>query len=303
VAAGDLINMGLRLPQFEFNGILYGQTEATAILVETATGFDDLPDLRIRDLTREDTHGSVPYPHFMDVRVLSMKASVLSDYGLSVETIIRAIKSSTVPQNQETRLVFAMPGYSDKRYCLAKCSKRVIPSDYDRALGRAIASIEWRATDPHFYSLTQQSVTQQIPNGSFTETMTVTPGGTTDTPPIFTVTGPATNVRIGISSQVPANDGTRYDNRQTTVNGTTTAYAVIAVDINLATGDTLVIDRVAKTMVYTPFGGAPANAYGNLRYDNRWWSLLPGTNVITFSVGGAAGTGAKLQVTWNDAWA
>lgn len=288
MAIGDLINPALPLPQYEFNGLMFGQHATTGIVVEQVTGLHDLPPIKDNDLARDDADGSVPYIHRMQPRVIAMKMYVDGDTvpaGQTVESVLDTIKNATQPQSYETPFVFMRPGYTEKRVAYGRCTARSFPSDNALAHGLAVGAFQWKCTDPKIYSLATYSATSSIPNGASSVYFTIpTVGGGTATDFTLDASGFAVGVGAIMYTQDPLPDGRTFFG----------AMAATGTLNNVA--DHYTFDTKARTLAYD---GATAN--GSLDKQTSWMRMTPGSNTLYIYRTSTTGV-MNFTVTWQRAW-
>jgi hypothetical protein len=151
------------------------------------------------------------------------------------------------------------------------------------------------AADPRVYSATLHSQTVNASgtggSGGFSFPMTfnlgfgaavvtgqtfVTNSGSTESWPIYTITGPGTNPSI--------------------YNATTNKTLAFIYSLNA--GETLVVDTLNRTV----FLNGTASRYSALDFTNsKWGGLVPGVNDVRLQFF-SFGTGASIRVDWRDAW-
>jgi hypothetical protein len=130
--------------------------------------------------------------------------------------------------------------------------------------------------DPRIYS---QALNSQETTGASPLLNTITNAGNYETPPILTVTGPATNVQL-------KNDTTGETLFTTASPG---AGVLLVIDFGLTNGQ--------RTSLL-----AGVDNYSTITYPtSAWWKLAPGSNTIRLTATGTTGA-TKLKVEWRDAW-
>lgn len=139
----------------------------------------------------------------------------------------------------------------------------------------ALLAEDWR----RFTQATTTNTDLQLTGSGTSDTATVTlpsaANGGAETPPVFTIDGPAINPKI-----TNADDGGKF----VLYAGTVTA------------GQTLVIDVGAGTVLLDG-----ADAMDNLDPTTRWWSLQPGANDLTYARTSGTGT-STCQIDYREAY-
>lgn len=277
MAAGDLITADY---QYEFRNLLFGAQ--TDLITERVTGLLAM-GARDTDQDRQNDHGSFPGMMVMGKRIIQFDMKVTGSPGTDIEGRLALVRSVfQVPRKRYARVlepfVFQRPGLG-KRVLYVRCTKRDFVSEYSTARGVASGSVELVAPDPLIYSLAVHQEALTIASGATTTSeVLVNTGDFVDGfLPKFTITGPATNPRVGNAQD---------DNRQ------------VRTSMVLGATDTLVIDT--KTKVVTVNG---VRQFGVIRNDNQWWALLPGNNTVSYSRdAGNTGASSTCTVTWQDVW-
>lgn len=264
----------------------------TSIGINSATGLDDLPDLRTTDDTRGYADGEFYGRDFMAGRSLTFQLEFYSDNtpGLAY-TNLDAFKTATAPQQSGAGVLqLQLPGQPYKRInCRPR--KRNVPlvEDYEAQL--ITAAVEFWAADPRVYADAASSVIVTLPSttSGFTfpltlpltfgaasggNTAAVTNAGSTTTYPTFTITGPVTNPSIALQET-----------------GQTLSF-----NITLNTGDTLTVDTDLKTVVLN----GTASRRSTLNAGSAWFGLPPGTSHVQFNA--SAFTASQLTAAYRSAW-
>jgi len=129
----------------------------------------------------------------------------------------------------------------------------------------------FQATDPFWYSDTLQSVSRILT--SQPETFIITNNGEMGTPPIFTYTAGADQMRIKLRNASDGNKEWAYQE-------------------NLALNDILEVD--------TKEGTVEKNGTTSIEdFSGAWWDLVPGSNEIRVGVTGILGT-STLQIQYRE---
>lgn len=288
MAAGDLIVANY---QYEFNGLLFGsQTPYTTTKVD---GLLSLPSGEANDTDKTLEHGSIPGRFRLQKRVVSIDLHVVGS-ALSDTLLDAAKKAFQGPPlynpREQKQFVFQRPGKA-KQYFMARCERRDFSSTFDVAMGHASGSVQIVGHDPVIYSLALSTNTATIAtSGTVSPNMAATNSG--DHPdgvsPTLRMDGPARNPQV------------------TRSNGNGTPVLTTAIDIDIAAGEYLFVDCAKKTaQVFNASTNAfLREAFGNVRLDSNWFTILPGSNQIYYTRSNVALTGAAsvLTVQWRSGW-
>lgn len=148
--AGELIT---RDRQIEWRGLLLGA--GTRIKVTSVTGWLDLPEQRRGDPVLTGRHGTYPGQQLSAGRTITAETSILASAD-EFPAVLDALRRATAPDEDpvEEPLVIRVAGESWMAW--ARCIRRAIPTDRQFAIGYTRASVQWQATDPRLYSVTEQ---------------------------------------------------------------------------------------------------------------------------------------------------
>lgn len=288
MAAGDLVTADW---QVEYRNLLTGG-DTTYSLVQVE-GLADMPAVRPADQALMRRHGSHPGDDFVDVRQVVLTYELYTADNTAFAAAVEALQLAYRPGGDEEPLVFQIPGVADGAKARVWCRprRRQMPINLEWFHRIPIAIVEMVATDPLVYANTESEGSATLPSAgggmTFPETppitfgtvstggtITAVNGGSFDTGITFRVDGPATDPRIE----------------------SLTAGKTIAVNITLATGEFLVIDTKARTVLL----GGTTSRYSFLDATSRWFDLAPGSNEITFRASTA--TAATLTMRWRSSW-
>ncbi len=162
--------------------------------------------------------------------------------------------------------------------CMARPIRRNIPIDLAFSLGNMVQScaVQWHATDPYFYAITQESTATAVTLPA-SPSFSLSNAGDVECWPQYTITGPCTNPQV---------------------ENVTLGSSLLFIG-TMNSGDTLAVDNDLRTATYTPSGGSPTSWIYTLNTGWSWWPLIPGTNNITFSAATASGT---IAFDWASAY-
>lgn len=250
------------------------------------------PRQELRDRARR--HGSVDYTEDYQPRLLELTNAVLKGDPANPGTIwdeLDALKQAFALGTEHV-VRFRRSGRAfDERVVVKVASELAADLSYETP-GVVLWSVALLAADPRIYAdvLTAASYSPSAASGgvvfpltfpltfvgSSSSVLTVHNGGTFKTPPVLTVTGPATTFSI--------------------VNETT-GEEIVFQGFALAATDTLVIDVDAREVILD----------GTSRPDlidaslTTWWELVPGDNQIRLHGSGFADAVTTLAVSYRDA--
>jgi hypothetical protein len=263
---------------------------AATLAVSKAHGFG-VPAPRVESSQRPRRHGERDTTRFYAGRILSLEGIARGATTAAAWQAIEDLAAALALDGAEQVFKFTRSGLAYAERCLVRAAT---PLEFE--LQGIRKQIKWavslRAADPRFYADTPTSASYQPSTagsgisfpisfpltftGAAASTMTVTNGGNFPTPPVWTITGPATAPAI---------------RNETTGEQIVTTAALLA-------GETLTIDVAARTV--TLLGST-------LRPDlidaaqTDWFELLAGANVIRLLGSGFAAGQTTLAVSYRDA--
>lgn len=288
MAAGDLITSDYEI---EFRGLLTGgESDIALVQIE---GLVDLPPVRSADQILLRRHGAHPGDDFSDVRSIVVTYELHSATAAGFADLVSDLQQAFSPGGVEIPFVFQIPGVAGgaKALIWARAKRRQLPVNLDWFYRQPLATIELVATDPLLYSASESSGATSLPSAG---------GGLT-----FPATAPLTFGAVSTGGTISAVNSGSFDTDITLrIDGpvtnprveSLTAGKTIAVNITLATGEYLVIDTKARTVLLN----GTASRYSSLDTSSRWFTLAPGTNEITFRA--STPTVATLAAVWRSAW-
>ena len=174
------------------------------------------------------------------------------------------------------------------------CRPRTLPSAWDALVAAGAVwkpSVTLHANDPRVYSAGK--ALYNASSGATAYTLAVNNAGNREVRPVLILNGGSSGLHSpSITNNTIGSDAVTAFQSGFVVDG----------------GDTVVVDLgTPHTVVYHPGGvgvGTPYNVYNMLNLDDTtWWTLLPGTNEITFSVSsGTIDNVGNTGVWWADAY-
>ena len=185
---------------------------------------------------------------------------------------------------------------------MARVDKADIPVDIVYALGHLAedCAIQFEATDPYWYAAPTLDPSVGLPTpgigfgfsfgfnlgfGGSTTPNTITATNSGDVPcyPMLVITGPCLN--------------------PTVTNQSIAGNPSITCDIQLNTGDQLVIDCDMQTVLYYPAGSnIGASRLNTLQPGFSFFSLVPGSNVVAFNSSDTTSVAATLALWYSSAY-
>lgn len=294
--AGDLITA---VWQVEWRETLWGN--ATSYALTDLVGWSDKPALRGSNADRPGRHGGIPGRKVAEARTIEAELTVDADTmtdGVVDFTLLNALEdvcAYTEDPEEEDLVIWA--GFSAPLLVRARLERAAVPSDHEWSVGHHRARLQWVATDPRRYSVTEEvSPVLGMPGG-------VSSGITV--PVVFPVTfgtgvsaGSITIQNAGNAATWPTFTLTGPLSAPTITNSTTGQQLRFAPSYVLADGDTMVIDTDARSVT---IGGGVSRRDALIVAD--WFPLPPREDVLlTLSSTGAYDASAGLVVSWRNAW-
>lgn len=277
MAAGDLLTANF---QYEFKGLLIGS--GTSYVVTKVSGLLGSASYDLSESDIVGDHGMIPGMGVLRKKTIVVEITVDGSYGSDVETKISALQAAfQLPRRTTSRILdqFCYRRNGINKFLWARCEKRDLDSEARTALGTPKVTVQIGCPDPLIYGLTLNTQNIVIATGATNNSAAITNSG--DFPdgyqPKLTIVGPATNPIIA---------NTADSNRQ------------VKTTVVLSAIDTLVVD-LAKRAV-TKNG---VEDYSLLASDSQWFSVLPGSNTITYSRSASnVGASSTLTVEWRSVW-
>ncbi|MFB7617832.1 hypothetical protein [Kitasatospora sp. NPDC056181] len=307
--AGELVTgPGL----IQWGSLLLGRRQAAGVVTpyrwSGLSGWEETPALDSGTVNRSQQHGAWPGPLLAQPRTVTLDGLRVRTPAGQIGAAVRTLNAATGVVQDEQPLVV----WLDDRGPLlvyARVLRRALTVDRVWQLGHSAGgAIQWQATDPRRYVLTEQTGVTALPApesglswgtpvetgldwGSPTETGLAwgTPGSTGDLTCTNAGDAPAHPV-IEIRGPV--------DTPAITMSGT---GMVLEYGITLAAADTLVIDTWAGTVT---LGGQSRIGTASLRSSPEGaFTLPPGTTTLSFRAApGSTDPAAQATVRWRSAY-
>lgn len=275
--------------QMEWRGELFGWP-ATQLAITNLSGWLDY-NLRGSNLERPGRHGSFPGSMHAEERTIEIELTSDSDDA----TVLAGLRRATVVDEDPAEEPLTLwAGTETPQVVLAKLKRRAIPTDYEFSVGYHRATMQWVASDPRRYAVSESTspvvglpspgigglvfpLTFPLTFGTpgIAGSTTVTNTGEVPTWPTYTITGPVTGPII------------------------TTGGAVLRFrgDFDLALGQTAVIDTDTRSVL---INGVARRDTLNL---TEWVPLKAGVpTVVQFGGQGVYDPAAGLVVSFRPAF-
>jgi hypothetical protein len=284
-SAGALVSIP---GQLQYGDMLMGG--GTSAGWRELVGWRDLPAGEVSDYPRPQGHGAYPGdvwggPVTVTFTFL-LRSATLADRAEAIAAL-----EQFAPMDGVDRMLAVNDTGDGTWFRMARVTGRSIPQDHHFGHAPLVCSIQFLCADPRRYSLTEYTRTVTQPSGSGgliyplaypLDYGTWTGGGASgsslgavDTPLVATFIGPMAS---------PVLHGPDW---------------TLAFDINLAAGESLVVDTLEGTAL---LNGTTDRAYTISTSSDPIERCLihPGENALSLSVSGSSGTGTVL-VTYRDA--
>jgi hypothetical protein len=253
----------------------------------------DMPDLRVNNSDRPGEDGQILSSALYGGRMITISGSIpkntCDNFELARKALIQACSISRDSNRYPTlkRISFTTDaGHS--YFCLGQVTRMKLPIE-----GITDFQINIVVPDPMIFGATALT-TGQISRSS---------GGGV----IYPVTYPAIYSSTVGGSLTAVNNGTAYTWPTITLRGPLTnpslyhqqSGTIFTINYAISAGSAITIDMKNKTVLLD--GQVSVNLYVDRSAGSDWFSLSPGTNIITFSTG-STGDAGTAEVTYYDAY-
>ncbi|MFE1770264.1 phage distal tail protein [Streptomyces sp. NPDC059008] len=300
MASGDLVTLPGHI---QFGELLLGP--ATPYRWQTLTGWEDSPGLDSGTVNRSSAHGAFPGRLLAQPRTITVDGLVVRAEPGALGTVVRHLATATALGDDEVPLVVMLDD-SEPLLSWARCIRRSIPVGRGGyALGIAAGgALQFEATDPRRYSLTEQRVETRLPMPETGLDWHLDPGPERlDWPLAFGApgsTGSLVAVNEGDTAAHPIIMFRGPVDRPSLANLAT--GDVIEYDLTLAADDELLVDTAAGTVT---LNGTASRLYtvSARSVPEETFTLLPGTTNYAFRAApGSTDPRAACSVRWRSAF-
>ncbi|MBG0853217.1 phage tail family protein [Streptomyces spinoverrucosus] len=292
VPPGSLIT---RDGQMQWAGLLLGPGTPYEIDRGGLTGWEDLPEYDTGDADHPTAHGAWPGARYAKPRKVGGTVHTVPSANSAEAslTATRILRQALLLGDEERWLAVRLHG--ETLAVRARISQRVLAADRTYATqGVSRASVQWYATDPRRYSVTEHTAVTGAPQpesgltwpltwplywgeAASTGDVTAANGGSAPTHPVLTFTGPCAGP---------------------TVTDRTTARR-LRYQITLAAGDELVVDTAAGTVTLNGTASRRHTAAADSSPEELF-AFEPGRAQLAFRPD-THEAGARMTVRWRDA--
>ncbi|MEU9306960.1 hypothetical protein [Streptomyces sp. NPDC048256] len=290
-AAGALVT---RPGHVQYGDLLLGP--GTPYRWKTLTGWEDLPPLDSGTVARSDAHGAFPGQLLAQSRTIGVDGLMVRAPRAQIGAVVGALSAATAPRVDEIPLV----AWLDERgplLAFARATRRAIPTTLGYRVGTITdAAIEWVATDPRRYELTERSVSATLPmpepglswplawplsfgTPGSTGALSTQNAGDAETHPVVEFRGPTT---LPALTNLATGD-------------------VIEYDIPLAAGDVLTVDTLAGTVVLNGTASRLHTATSR-SVPEQTFTLAPGAASLIFRAAPGSSPTATATVRYRSAY-
>lgn len=276
--------------QYTDTGIVLNSDVTLPFLdLQKVSGLDQAP-LRITTRSREGIDGAFIDAQFEEGRTIVLEGIAYASTN-AIEQFMDILKGNFQPTANDQPFYFKFPGLP-QRVVFGKPG--AVSYDYDQArrIGACNVQIQVLCQDPRIYDSDLTTITLQLPAGT-------TNGRGYNRQYPLTYGGIATSGVVTIN-----NNGNRPAPATLTINGPVTNPIIVndtlgvtlQFSIDIATGDTLVIDLLNRTIMLN----GTANRRNAMLPGSRWFLLQIGANQLRYQA--ATITTSNLVVAYRSTW-
>jgi hypothetical protein len=276
--------------QATLGGVALGAVDSAGVAwyLQSLEGWDS-PDSRSQFTERESDHGAWAAPVYLGARPITLGGTIVAPSRAALELAMDQLRAAA----GLTDTMLTVGEDTPKQATVRRSGKPLMQYVTDT---KATYSVMVTADDPRRYSTTLQSGTTYLPSTTggltlpaalpWTLSSTTVAGevdatnlGDFETRPLFTIAGPVSSPQV--LCQMP--DG---------------SVRFLNYSLDLATGDVLVIDTDAHTVILN--GDASRRRF--LATPTGWPTFPAGSTVACLFRAGGYNSTATLTVTWRSAW-
>ena len=270
-------------------GVQFGLVDAAGVAwrigADGLQGWDS-PEVRTQLSAREADHGSWMGPVWFGERPITLAGTIVAPDAPSLDGAVEQLLAADALGDTTLTVYETIP----KQAVVRRSGKPIIKRETDSV---ATFSLMVTAPDPRRYATTLQQTSTALPSVSGGLVLPAAPpwvlsassvqgaigaanAGTMPTRPTFVITGPVSQPQVATTYP----DG---------------SVKALAYSLNLVTGDVLVIDTDAHTVM---LGGASRR-----RYISGDWPEIPANTSVLFQFRAATyNAAASLTAAWRSAW-
>lgn len=273
----------------DFGSVQFGLVDAAGVAwrlgADGLQGWDS-PEVRTQLSDREHDHGSWMGPVYLGSRPVTMAGTIVAPDAPSLDVAIERLLAVDALGDTTLIVYESIP----KQAVVRRSGKPIIKRETDSV---ATFSLLVTAPDPRRYDPTLQQSSTALPSVSGGLVLPAAPPwvlsassvqgaigaantGTMPTRPTFTITGPVSQPQVATTYP----DG---------------SVKALSYSLNLVTGDVLVIDTDAHTVM---LGGASRRRY----ISGDWPEIPAGTSVLFQFRAATYNASALLTAAWRSAW-
>lgn len=287
--------MGSKPGHVQYGNYLFGP--GTPFRWDEVEGWEETPGLDSGTVLRASDHGAWPGVHYAQTRIVTMSLIIRSEPG-QMSGIIRQISAATpIDLVDEVPLAIQFD-YEQPLMIWARCTRRVISVGRSNRVGLTRGSIQWEATDPRKYSMTESQGRTPLP--------------TTEPGLAFPLVYPLNFGTPGSSGNITAvNSGDAPTNPSFVITGPCSTPAItnlmtgmtLEYDLSLSDSDTLYIDTKAGTVTLNGLDANRLYTATTRSAPEGSFILPPGSSALAFrSDDNPPDPAATMTATWRSAY-
>lgn len=267
---------------------------------QSLSGWEDSPALDSGTVNRSDGHGAYPGRLLAQPRTITLDGIVIRTEPAQMSRAVRALSAATALRDDEIPLVVRLDS-GLPLLSWARCLRRAVPvgtGGYGVGVVQG-AALQWEATDPRRYSLTERQIEARLPQAEpgldwtnslvwpldwgapgATGALSVPNEGDAPTHPLITFRGPVERPSL---TNITTGDAVEYD-------------------LALADGDELLVDTEAGTVV---LNGTASRLYTatTRSVPEQTFVFPPGTTDLAFRAApGSSDPRASATVRYRSAY-
>ncbi|MFG7941183.1 phage distal tail protein [Streptomyces cacaoi] len=299
MAAGDLVTAPGHV---QFGELLLGP--GTPYRWAKLTGWEESPGLDSGTVPRADAHGALPGRLLAQPRTVTLDEMVIRAAPGAMGAVVRALSAATALAETERPLAVRLDG-APPLMVWARCLRRSVPvTTGGYALGVVTgAALQFEATDPRRYELTEQRATARLPQPEPGLDWHTAPGEHLDWPLDFGEPGATGALSATNAGDAPTHPTITFRGPLARPSLTCLSSGeAVEYDIALAADDTLVVDTAAGTVL---LNGGPSRIYTATprSVPEGTFVLAPGTSAFTFRAApGSTDPRASATLRWRSAY-